>query len=159
MNKKNEMEDIEKKERKIVRRILRPRYDKGIWKLRSNKEVYAKIEKISHTMRKRRISFYAHLKRMNDTRLTKRKFDFFDKNPRTNLTWFKEVKADLKEMKIEEEIIRNRNILRQTLQEFPGFQEKKKNCGAAAWTEERREQQSERMKIYWIQRKERNRRN
>uniref|UniRef100_A0A8D9AQU5 Reverse transcriptase domain-containing protein n=1 Tax=Cacopsylla melanoneura TaxID=428564 RepID=A0A8D9AQU5_9HEMI len=154
-----QMEDIAKKERKIIRRILGPRYENGIWKLRSNKEVYEKTEKIKDVMKKRRVTFYSHLKRMSEERLTKKIFNYFDKNPKTPIPWFKEVKTDLSEMGITERDILNRNLVRQKIDQFQGFEEKKRTKGGAVWTEERREQHRERMKIYWIQRKEQSSRN
>ncbi|KAI5714466.1 hypothetical protein M8J77_000221 [Diaphorina citri] len=161
MNTKKDMENITKKERKIIRRVLGPRYENGIWKLRSNKEVYEKVEKIGDTMRKRRVSFYAHLKRMRDDRLTKRIFKFFDNNPRTQVTWFKEVKSDIVKMGIGEEDLRNRELLRAKIKQFKGFEAERRRTGGAVWTEERKEEHRERMKIYWQKRKEeeRNRRN
>jgi hypothetical protein len=68
LNTAKQLQEIEKKERKIVRRILGPKHENGIWKLRPNKEVYEKIERIGDTMGKRRVKFYGHLKRMNEGR-------------------------------------------------------------------------------------------
>jgi hypothetical protein len=136
MNTNKEMEEIAKKERKIVRRILGSRQENGIFKLRSNKEVYEKVEKVRDTMRKRRVTFYAHIKRMNENRLTKKIFNFFDRNPKTPLNWFKEVKADLLEINISNSDIQNRNIFRRKVQEFKGFEEKRRRTGGATWREE-----------------------
>lgn len=157
MNMKGQMEEVAKKERKIIRRIIGPRYENGIWKLRSNKEVYEKTDKIEDVMRKRRVSFYAHLKRMDENRLTRSIFNYFDKNPKTKSTWFKEVKKDLIEMNIEEKDISNRDQMRHKIQMFPGFEEKVRRTGGAVWTEERKEQHRERMKIYWFNRKQQER--
>lgn len=77
-------------------------------------------------MRKRRATFYAHLKRMNKERLTKQIFDFFDKNAKSQITWLKEVKTDLREMNISESDIEDRNLFRQKIQLFPGFVKKRK---------------------------------
>ena len=128
----------------------------GERRLKSNKEVYEKIEKITDTMKKRRVTFYGHLKRLNLERETKRIFDFFDSNPKTKLTWFIEVKKDLEEMKIEEEDVENRNEFRRRVKQFEGFQEKRKRKTGAKWTEERKKQHSERMKKYWSDRKMKN---
>ncbi|KAI5692447.1 hypothetical protein M8J77_000906 [Diaphorina citri] len=155
MHTKNQLEELEKKERKIVRRILGARFDNGIWKLRSNQEVYQKVEKISTTMRKRRATFYAHIKRMDDNRLTKKIFNYFDKRPKTQVTWFAEVKKDLEEIGISEEDVINRNVFRQKMEKFSVFQDKPKKKSGATWTEERKLQHAERMKKYWKERKER----
>ena len=37
------------------------------------------------TIRKRRVTFYGHMKRINGDRLKKNIFDFFDKPPRCSL--------------------------------------------------------------------------
>ena len=63
-------------------------------------EIYTKTEKITDTMR-RGVTFYGHIERMNEGRLTKRLFNCFDRNSRTQMTWFKEVRKDMKEMEID----------------------------------------------------------
>ncbi|KAI5720012.1 hypothetical protein M8J77_000651 [Diaphorina citri] len=152
---KNQFEEIEKKERKIIRRILGPRFDNGVWKLRSNEEVYQKSERLTTTMKKRRVTFYAHIKRMDDSRLTKRIFNYFDKRPKTQVPWFKEVKKDLEEIGIVEEDIFNRNVLRNKVDSFAGFQQQPKKKTGARWTDERKQQHAERMKRFWKEKKER----
>lgn len=132
-----------------------PRFENGIWKLKSNKEIYEKIEKISTTMRKRRISFYGHLKRMHKNRLSKKIFDYFDKNPKTKVTWFVEVKKDISEMQISEEEILDRNKFREKIDQFKNFEERQKKKTGTKWTDERRSEHSERMKRYWTERKRR----
>ncbi|KAI5734809.1 hypothetical protein M8J77_010675 [Diaphorina citri] len=85
LNTAKQLEEIEKKERKIIRRILGPKHENGIWKLRSNKEIYDKIEKIGDSMRKRRVQYYGHLERMEGSRLTKKLFVSLTKTRRPNL--------------------------------------------------------------------------
>ncbi|KAL1451182.1 hypothetical protein WDU94_003467 [Cyamophila willieti] len=153
LNTAKQLEEIEKKERKIIRRILGPRQENGMWKLRSNKEVYENTEKIGDTMRKRRVQFYGHLERMNENRLSKQLFDYFDKNPNTKLTWFNETKKDLNEMEIPREIINERNQFKEKIKEFQGYKEREKKKTGAPWTEERKQQHRERMKKYWEERK------
>lgn len=154
MNTAKQLGEIEKKERKIVRKILGPKYENGKWKLRSNKEIYERIERILDTMRKRRVAFYGYLRGLEEKRLTKRIFNFFDKNPKTSMTWIKEVKADVREMEITEEERVKGEKFRAKVKHFKGFQEKIKKKTGVVWTDERREQQSERMKSYWKERKE-----
>lgn len=46
-------------------------------------------------------------------------FTFFDQNPKTHqVSWFKEVKADLASIGISEEYIRNRTIFKNKVKEF-----------------------------------------
>lgn len=108
LNTARQMEEIEKKERKIIRKILGPKYEDGKWKLRSNKEIYKKTEKITDTIRRRRVTFYGHIKRMDEGRLTKRIFNYFDRNPKTQMTWIKEVRKDMEEMEIDGEEVERR---------------------------------------------------
>lgn len=86
--------------------------------------------------------------------MTKKIFTFFDQNPKTHqVSWFKEVKADLASIGISEEYIRNRTIFKNKVKEFKGFEERARRRGGPVWSEERREQHRERMKIYWIRRR------
>ncbi|KAI5752798.1 hypothetical protein M8J77_020483 [Diaphorina citri] len=126
LNAAKQLEEIEKKERKIMRRILGPKHENEIWKLRSNKEIYDKIEKIGDSMRKRRVQYYGHLERMEGSRLTKKLFDYFDKTPKTKLTWFCETKKDLREMDIPLQVTSDRKQFREKVKKFSKFKEREK---------------------------------
>ncbi|KAK5642639.1 hypothetical protein RI129_008806 [Pyrocoelia pectoralis] len=92
-------------------------------------------------MRRRRVTFYGHIKRMNEERLTKN-------------TRIKEVRNDMAEMKIDGEEVERRKEFREKIRWFRGFQvQEKKKKTETKWTEERREQHSERMKEYSKKRK------
>ncbi|KAL1460740.1 hypothetical protein WDU94_012692 [Cyamophila willieti] len=153
LNTAKQLQELEKKERKIIRKILGPKQVNGIWKLRSNEEVYEKTERIGDTIRKRRVQLYGHLKRMKETRFTKQLFNYFDKNPKTRLTWFIETKKDLAEMEIPETEISERDKFRERVKTFKGYKEKEKKKTGAPWTEERKQQHREKMKKYWEERK------
>lgn len=153
MNVNKELEQMKLKERKIIRKILGPRCDQEIWKKRSNKEIYGHIEDIIITMKKRRLSYYGHLKRMEMGRLTRRIFEYFDKNPRTQIAWFREVKKDLEQINVTEEDILNRSWFRNKVNTFQSFEEKVKKKTGAQWTDERKQKHSEVMKKYWSERK------
>lgn len=155
LNTARQIDEVVKKERKIIRKILGPEYEDGKWKRKSNREIYARIEKITDTMRRRRMTFYGHIKRMDEGRLTKRIFNFFDKNPKTQMTWIKEVRKDMEEMKIGEEDVGERKAFREKIRGFKGFQEKAKKKTGAKWTEERRKLHGERMREYWAERRKR----
>lgn len=86
MVKTGELNEREKKERKIIRKILGPKQVDG---------------QITHTMKKRRVMFYGHLKRMDSSRISKLIFDIFDQRPKTNLKWFQATKKDMHEMNID----------------------------------------------------------
>ncbi|KAK7863099.1 hypothetical protein R5R35_001024 [Gryllus longicercus] len=82
-------------------------------------------------------------------------FNYFDRNPKTQMTWIKEVKKDMEEMGIDGEEVERREEFRKKIRGFQGFQEKAKKKTGAKWTEERKKQHGERMKEYWKERKKR----
>ncbi|KAK5639729.1 hypothetical protein RI129_010540 [Pyrocoelia pectoralis] len=65
-------------------------------------------------MRRRRVTFYGHIKRMNEKRLTTKLLNYFDRNPKIQIPWIKEVRKDMAEMKIYGEEVERRK-------EFKGF--------------------------------------
>lgn len=71
---------------------------------------------------------------MNNDHFTKKLFDFFKKNPKTQIFGFKEVNNDPTEMGITAGDIKNRNILRKKDDQFKLFEEKR------LWIEESKEQ-------------------
>lgn len=148
MNKKGLIERLEAKERKILRKILGPVKENGEYRRRHNNELYTHIEKITTTIRKRRITFYGHVTRMHPTRLTNRIITFLQQK-KTKGAWFIEVDKDLEEVGIAGNDIRERASLRKKLQTFQGFREKPKLKTGKAWTQERKEQHRECMRQYW----------
>ncbi|XP_046817452.1 uncharacterized protein LOC124423597 [Vespa crabro] len=66
------VDKLEVLERRIMRKILGTVKTTEEWKLRSNDEIYRNIEGITKTIRKRRLQFFGHIYRMDDSRLTKR---------------------------------------------------------------------------------------
>ena len=99
MHRKGLTENLEVKERKILRKILGPVKENGEYRRRHNHELYTHVEKITDAMRKRRIAFYCHITRMNPARLTNRIFTYFLKK-KTKGAWFTEVDKDLQELGI-----------------------------------------------------------
>lgn len=148
MNKKGLLEKLEAKERKILRKILGPTKENGEYRRRHNQELYTHIEKITVTMRKRRIMFYGHLARMNKHRLTNKIFTYFQ-NKKTKGSWFTEVEKDMDEVGINQDDIQEREPLKKKLKTLRSFQEKPKMKTGKQWTEERKEAHRRRMKEYW----------
>ena len=74
------IEDVEKRERRILRKIYGPRYDEEhkTYKNVSNNKLYENVERMSDTFRRRRTRFYGHIKRMSNDRLTKKIVNNFD---------------------------------------------------------------------------------
>lgn len=135
--------------KKIIRKILGPKYEDGKWKLRSNRDIYTKTEKITDTMRRRRVTFYGHIKRKNEGRLMKRIFNYFYRSPKTQITWIKEVQKDMEEMEINEEDVKRREEFRKKIKGFGCFQEKEKR--RLEQNGQKKEKKS--MKEYWKKKK------
>ena len=85
LNKKM-MEELAIAERRILRKILGPIKEGDQYRRRHNNELYKHLEDITDTIRKRRITFYGHLQRMNSNRLTGRIFKYIRKLKMAN-TW------------------------------------------------------------------------
>ena len=70
------MEQLSIAERRMLRKILGPTEKGDQYGRRHNNELYKHIEKITDTIRKRRVAFYGHLTyiRMNNIRLAGRIF-------------------------------------------------------------------------------------
>ena len=139
-------------ERKVLRKILGPIREGEQYRIRHNNELYTHIEKITDTIRKRRISFYGHIQRMNPNKRIKILFNYLDKIKMDN-TWMRETKNDMQELQITPQDIEERVPLKKKLKKCKGFQEKPKKKTGAAWTEERKEKHRSRMKEIWKARK------
>ncbi|XP_047354997.1 uncharacterized protein LOC124951175 [Vespa velutina] len=61
------LDKLEVLERRIMRKILGPVKTTEVWKLRSKDEIYRKIEGITETIRKRKLQFFDHIYKMDDT--------------------------------------------------------------------------------------------
>ncbi|KAJ8865723.1 hypothetical protein PR048_033244 [Dryococelus australis] len=116
---------LEAKQRKIFRKILGPIKENGEYKRRHNHELYTHVEKITDTIRKRRITFYGHVMRMSLARLTNRIITYFQEK-KTRRAWFTKVARDLEEVGITYYDIKERIPLKKKLQARQGFQEKPK---------------------------------
>lgn len=152
MTKKGQMEKLEVKERKILRKIMGPKFINNKQIFYKNESLYVKSERLSDTMRKRRIDFYGHIFRMNPRRLTKQIFDFFY-NKKTKPNWFREVEKDLKELRITEVMLRNGTAKTVTKDKTKRFQAKTDTRKPIQISEEERRRRSDRMKTYWEKRR------
>ena len=115
------------------------------------------VEKITDTIRKRRLSFYGHLTRMNSGRLSNRICAYFV-GKKTKGIWFTEVEKDLQELGLSHEDILVRDSLKKKLGEIQSFQPKPILKTGKKWTEERKEAHRRRMREYWANVKERGKR-
>lgn len=150
MNRKGEMEEIKKTERKIIRKILGPNKTEEGYRLRSRQET-ERMSNIFHDMKKRRLRFFGHIKRMDNSRLTKQIIEYTEKIK--NLGWITEVKKDLKEARITERDITNRTQFRYKVDKWEVCQENKKMKTGTKWSEDRKKAHSEKMKEIWKKKK------
>ena len=60
-------------ERKILRKIFGPTYGNGSWRIKTNQELdkLIKHENIINFARVKRLGWYGHIERMQDTRMVK----------------------------------------------------------------------------------------
>ena len=153
MNRTGQIEKLERKERKILRKIMGTKFQNGEIIYIKNDTLYKRTEKLSDTMKKRRINFYGHLLRMDSNRLTKQIFDFF-RNRVTRPNWFKEVDKDIRELRIMEASLLDRSAKAFLRDERIRFQDRSQTRPKPVISEEERKRRSDRMKRYWAQRKE-----
>ena len=73
----------------MVRKILESIKDGEQYRRRHNNELYTRVEKITDIIRKRRITFYGHVQRINPDSLIGKLFNYFKKLKMSN-TWFKD---------------------------------------------------------------------
>lgn len=143
------IKQIEKTERKILRKIFGATQKDGVWIKRPAEELYEHTEKITDKIRKRRLQFYGHLSRMAPHRITRQILDWV--STRKNNKWMNEVRNDMEQLNITQETIQNktlfRNLIRRNkLQETP-------HNKRTQWTEQRRQEHSQRMKEHWANKK------
>ena len=100
LNNEGTVQRLELQERKILRKIYGPIIKENyVRHNRPNSELYKNCEKLSHVMKKRRLAFYGHLQRMDDSRLPKKLFDHFLQK-KYQPTWFTNTKKDLQAFQI-----------------------------------------------------------
>lgn len=117
------VEDLEKKERVILRKILGGHKKIGEkWIKMSNEKIYQFIKPVTTEMRKRRLMFFGHLVRMDESRLTKKIFNIIQQRKSSN-SWLQGIKKDLTEVELTEMDATNRDKYRKAILEFEVFQE------------------------------------
>ena len=140
-------------ERRIQPRIYGPRILQGNYRLRSNKEIYERIEDLETTIRKRRLRFYGHMVRMDSGRLNKQIFDKIY-NLKSQNGYVRQMKEELGRLKITDEDCLYREKLRERLHNIGVLVKERARREHESWTEERRAQHSEIMKELWGRRNE-----
>ena len=121
---------------------------------RPNREIYAHVENIIHTMRKTRLSFLGNLNRMNNDRLPKQIFNKI-LNLKVQLSWFTQILNDLKEANIAIKDTHNRDLFRDKIQKIMFREEQERKRKQPCNIEQLRKLRSERMKQIWAERRKR----
>lgn len=156
LNRKMEVDKIQKGERKIVRKILGPIHtEQHDYRLRSNKEIEEYTD-IHSDMRKRRLKFFGHIKRMDPTRLTKQIVEFYENRSKAKvetIKWIAAVKEDLKLAGITQTDILDRKTFRRKVFDWKVGQREIVKRNGVAWSDDRKRVHSQRMKQVWAQRK------
>lgn len=151
---RTKIKEIEKQERKILRKIYGPVQKEGIWIKRPTRELYEQIETITNNIRKRRARFYGHIHRMNEDRLTKKIFNIATTNT-VKINWVQETLEDLKSLNISTEDMTDREKYREKIRKQKFEQIPKEKKTGKKWTEERKKKHSEYMRDYWEERRKR----
>ena len=147
-----DLEKLEKVERRILRKILGPLQKSNTeYKLRPNRELYLKVEKLVDVMKRKRMQFYGHIYRMSNSRLTKKIFNLLN-SYKSKPTWFTETQKDIENMGIKIDTIEDRTHFRKVINTAK-FPERKKSRGGRVWTQDQKQRHSQRMKEVWTERK------
>lgn len=157
LNGQSKTDKLQKIERRIGRTCINKKYQKdGQWRIVPNKVVYKELEPITDTMRKRRLGFFGHIMRMQDSRLLKQlvQYNLKSKNTTTGCRWIREIREDLKEIGLTPEDTVDKYKLKNKIKNIRFTLTKNKVTNRVFSTEERA-RRSERMKKYWEDRKAR----
>ncbi|KAL1447407.1 hypothetical protein WDU94_005673, partial [Cyamophila willieti] len=154
MTKKCSLRKLELKDRKILRKILGPIKENDSYRRRHNNELFDNIEDLVTVMRKRRMQFYGHLERMDPKRLTHRIHSSISKKS-SYAKWTNQVKRDLEEAQINQNLVENRNEFRDAVKSTNKLVPLTSVTARpnSKWSEERKVDHSSRMKLYWQRRK------
>lgn len=155
LNTQSTTDKLQKIDRRILRTAINFKHQvHGKWWIIPNNTIYKENESIIDTMRKRRIAFFGHLYRLSDTRLTKQLLKYQLKN-KTQNKWIQELKSDMKDLKITERMIEDREekkILKENkLTQLPF---NKRNQSNVVITEKMRAARSRNMKLMWERKKQ-----
>jgi endonuclease/exonuclease/phosphatase family metal-dependent hydrolase len=147
-NRKYELEEIKKEERKIIRKILGARHTQDGYRLQSIKTT-EKFSNIEIDIKKRRMKFFGHLTRLPENRLTKRIIDYVT-SLKNSTPWMIEIQKDLKNANISLTDILERDTFRHKVDKWEVTSEQpKQKQYRPKWSEERKQAFSERMKAFW----------
>ena len=147
LNRKGDLENIKKEERKIIRKILGPRKTAEGYRLQHN-QVVETHSNIELDMRKRRLKFYGHIRRLPENRLTRQVVEYLIKLKQPT-TWIAEVQRDLARVEITETDIFDRDVFRKKIDKWDALPERTAKKPRPKWSEERKRAFAERMRLYW----------
>lgn len=150
----SKIKDIEKQERKILRKIYGAVNNNGIWMKRPQTELYQKIHTITEEIRKRRAQFYTHIYRMENSRTAKKLLNIITKS-KCGTEWLTEVQKDLQHINIKN--LEDRTECRNKIKNVK-FEQRSSRQPGKKWTAERKKEHSERMKKFWEEKRKNARR-
>ena len=145
-------------ERRIIRTCINKSYqENGQWKLASNETVYREIEPVTSTIKKKRMSFFGHLIRSPENRISRKIVEKLW-NSKSNIKWITEIREDMRELNITIKDLKEKsatlNILKDKNTRLQISINKQRN--GRQMSQEERRLISERMKKYWADRKQKN---
>ncbi|KAJ8870505.1 hypothetical protein PR048_029528 [Dryococelus australis] len=131
--------------------VIKPEATHGSKCLTVNKKELRELEKyrnITDTVRRRRLKFYGHLKRMNENRLTKKIFNYIAKLKCTTGRMV-ETRKDVVKVGITEELFNNRENMRRLIDSARFPEDRPKPRPEIVWAEEQRRAVGEEMRRLW----------
>lgn len=145
----SKIKDVEKQERKILRKIYGAVNKNGIWMKRPQNDLYQKTNTITEEIRKRRAQFYTHIYRMENSRTAKKILSIITQS-KCGTEWLTEVRRDLQQINIDN--LEDRTECRNKIKNFK-FEQRISRQPGKKWTAERKKDHSERMKRFWEEKK------
>ncbi|XP_039288261.1 uncharacterized protein LOC120352313 [Nilaparvata lugens] len=131
---------------------VRTRKEKIKYKQINYIATHKEIEPVTSTIKKKRISFFGHLIRASEDRLSRRIIEKLWKS-KTNIKWIDELKEDMRELNITFEDLKNKSDnIRILKDKQTRLQIKVRHRMGRVISDEERKLISERMKKYWAER-------
>ena len=150
LHNKTLLQNLQKEEHKIIRKILGPRKTDDGYRLQTNKTT-EQSSNISADIRKRRLKFYGHIYRLPEYRLT-RQILLATENLK-GMTWAERVRRDLTDAQLTSQDTKDRDIYRSKIDKWVVQPETRTKKTGTTWSDERKKDMSEKMKISWANRR------
>jgi hypothetical protein len=146
LHNKTLLQNLQKEERKIIRKILGPRKTDDGYRLQTNKTTET-LSNIAADIRKRRLKFYGHVSRLPEHRLTHQILKATENLK--GMTWAEQVRRDLANAQLTAADTDDRKTYRSAIDKWEVQPETTAKRTGTTWTEERKKAMSEKMKASW----------